>query len=279
MNEMKLLTLNTHSLVEQDYERKLHVFADAVAEIRPDVIALQEVSQSITASPVSGELRGFFPLGEDESIRADNHAYRVSELLRERGAEYHWTWLPIKVGYGRYREGVALLSRSPISEAEIVLLSSSDDPLNWKTRKLLGIRTEEYPDEWFYSAHYGWWNDPEEPFSAQWERTLLHLNERERVWLMGDFNSPAQIRGGGYSLTMSSGFHDTYTLAESKDDGTTVSGSIDGWKGSGDAMRIDLILCNRRVKVLSSQVVFNGVNHPVVSDHYGVMTVIERSGI
>ena len=42
---MKLLTLNTHSLVEENYSEKLSIFVKAVAEIKPDIIALQEVNQ------------------------------------------------------------------------------------------------------------------------------------------------------------------------------------------------------------------------------------------
>ena len=44
---MKLMTLNTHSLAEPEYERKLAVFAQVAARNMPDVIALQEVNQTI----------------------------------------------------------------------------------------------------------------------------------------------------------------------------------------------------------------------------------------
>ena len=43
---MKLMTLNTHSLEEEDYEAKLHAFAEGVCRAEPDIIALQEVNQS-----------------------------------------------------------------------------------------------------------------------------------------------------------------------------------------------------------------------------------------
>ena len=44
---MKIITLNTHSIIEQDYERKLSDFADMIKIEKPDVFALQEVNQSI----------------------------------------------------------------------------------------------------------------------------------------------------------------------------------------------------------------------------------------
>ena len=46
---MKLLTINTHSHIEKDYDRKCDIFVDAVLRHRPDVIAMQEINQSIKA--------------------------------------------------------------------------------------------------------------------------------------------------------------------------------------------------------------------------------------
>ena len=44
---MKILTLNTHSIIEDNYERKFDIFTDAIFRLRPDVIAMQEVNQSM----------------------------------------------------------------------------------------------------------------------------------------------------------------------------------------------------------------------------------------
>ena len=48
---MKIMTLNTHSLAEPEYESKLAAFAGSLVQIKPDIIALQEVNQSRTLSP------------------------------------------------------------------------------------------------------------------------------------------------------------------------------------------------------------------------------------
>ena len=73
MISIKLLTLNTHSLVERDYNKKLHAFTETVMEIMPDVIALQEVNQTCSEMAVNdikknlyveisnGLLHGFCP--------------------------------------------------------------------------------------------------------------------------------------------------------------------------------------------------------------------------
>ena len=277
---MKLLTLNTHRLVEDNYPQKLNDFVNAIALEQPEIIALQEVNQTIDGTAVSHEPAGYFPCAEGIVIREDNHVYNVVRMLRERGINYHWTWLPIKKGYGCFDEGLALMSRSPILETEIVTVSGIDDRSNWKTRKLLGIRTQALSDEWFFSVHYGWWSDTEEPFREQWIRTAVHMTKYDFVWLMGDFNAPADVRGEGYDLIKRSYWQDTYDLAENKDSGVTVGRAIDGWRdnlGGATGMRIDQIWCNTNAVVTDSRVIFNGAVHPVVSDHFGVMINYERS--
>ena len=251
---MKLWTINTHSISEADYERKLVEFADAAAKHRPDIIAMQEVNQLHT--------------GPDTGAHEDNHALRAVRLIEERGVCYYWCWLPVKLGFGKYDEGLAILSLSPIAEKEEILISRSSDYFNWKTRKILGVRCEG-SSEWFYNVHMGWWDDDEEPFSEHWKR----LSERVKgksCWLMGDFNSRADARGGGYDLVRSSGFYDTFELAEERDGGATVIKSIDGWKGNTDAMRLDYIFTSEKQRIKKSRVIFNGGELPVISDHFGV---------
>ena len=276
---MKLLTLNTHSLVEEHYSEKLEAFVQAVSEEQPDIIALQEVNQTITEMCVK-IAQGYIPCAEGITIRQDNHIYHATEMLKSRGICYFWTWLPLKKGYDKYDEGIALMSRSPILETKIVQTSSINDYNNWKTRKILGIRTEAAPKEWFFSVHYGWWDDPDEPFQGQWQRTKDALTDHSRMWLMGDFNSPAEVRGEGYDMIRQDGWHDCYLLAEEKDCGITIGKVIDGWKDkttSTDGMRIDQIWCSEKHKIISSEVIFNGTNRSIVSDHYGVIVNYERS--
>lgn len=267
---MKLLTLNTHSLVEENYPEKLESFVSAIAHEQPDIIALQEVNQSISAPEVTAcKLKGFTPCGRIP-VKTDNHAYNTVKMLSERGIRYNWTWLGIKEGYEKYEEGIALLSRSEIAETHMLTISRTDDRRNWKTRKIIGINTD---GQWFYSVHLGWWNDEDEPFREQWKKLCGHLPRGGRIWLMGDFNSPAHIRSEGYDMIENDGWYDSYVLAENKDRGITVEKSIDGWRNgiSSQGMCIDHIWCNKQVEITSSQVIFNGINYPVISDHYGVI--------
>ncbi len=276
---MKLLTLNTHSLIEDNYEQKLLEFTRAVSKELPDVIALQEVNQSMSAKEAADGLEGCFPANKNAVIRMDNHVYRAAKILDRMGIHYSWTWLPVKCGYGVYEEGIALMSRSPITAVSTPLVSGINDYYNWKTRKLLGICTENSPHEWFYSVHLGWWDDREEPFGKQWENTAQHMQKHEKVWLMGDFNSPAEVRNEGYDVISADGWQDSFLIAQQKDDGITVPKVIDGWRHKtldSTGMRIDHIWCSEKADVKSSQVIFSGKNYPIVSDHYGVMVEVNE---
>ncbi len=293
---MKCFTLNSHSLAEPAYEEKLEQFIEGIAAEEPDIMALQESSQSICAEEISEHeltASGFFPcplvsvgekaVAETVKIRRDNHAFQIAVSLRSRGLPYYWTWTGAKIGYGKYDEGMAMFSRYPVLSASQFYLTASHDYQNWKTRKALSlsIRTEKEVAS-FACVHMGWWKE-EDPFSAQWERLLTHLRpllEKGHVWLIGDFNSPSQAKGEGYDLIRNSGWRDTYLMAEKKDSGVTVPGQIDGWRNQGEisGMRIDYVWLSPRseqeqpIRICSSNVLFNGKTLPVVSDHYGVLT-------
>lgn len=254
---------------------------EAVSKELPQVIALQEVNQTCCEAIVpKEELSGFVSCNKETIVRRDNHVYNVVKLLNEKGMEYYWTWLPIKKGYGKYDEGIALMSLSPIVDTKVIHISNIDDYNNWKTRKILGICTEESTREWFFSVHFGWWEDEDDPFKSQWNITNAHMTGQDMVWIMGDFNSPAEVRNEGYDLIKKSHWYDSYVIAQKKDNGITVERVIDGWKekiSDTNGMRIDQIWCNKAVKVKSSKVLFNGRNYPVVSDHYGIIIDYERN--
>ena len=116
----------------------------------------------------------------------------------------------------------------------------------------------------------GWWHDEVEPFKPQCDRLMSEVNSKRLSILLGDFNNNANIEKEGYDYLLSYGLWDTYTLAEKKDIGATVEGEISGWIGNKKALRIDLILCNEKLTVKESRVIFNGENKPVISDHFGV---------
>lgn len=272
---MKLLTLNTHSLVEPDYEAKREIFINFIVKEQPDIFALQEVNQTAFALQLLDTQLGYCPCPHNMiPLKVDNHAAFVAQMLEERGIHYYWSWLPAKIGYDKYDEGMAVFSRTPITAVENLLLSKTNDYNYWKTRRALGICTGNV---WYYAVHMGWWKDEEEPFLDQWKKLSATASVKDKAFLLGDFNSEADVRNEGYDLILNSGWQDTYCLAQQRDDGYTVVQVIDGWRDYPDAdakKRIDQIWCSKAVTVKSSRVVFNGTHESQVSDHAGILIEI-----
>lgn len=266
---MKLLTLNTHSLIDRNYSKHLEFFCDAVAKIKPDIIALQEVNQTSFARKAERP-KNFTPCGS-VALRESNHALKVYDMLKNLGICYNFTWAGVKNGYKIFDEGLSVFSLAPIEKAELIYLSKSHNYADWRTRAALLVKSGE---NYFCSVHFGWWEDKKEPFLHQWESLYRHLDFPQNVFLMGDFNCPADVRGEGYDRVLADGFFDTYTLSEKKDDGFTIRGKIAGWENAKktESQRIDYIFSREKCVPKSSFVIFDGKNFPMVSDHFGIVT-------
>ncbi|WIY61702.1 endonuclease/exonuclease/phosphatase family protein [Bacillus arachidis] len=257
---MKLLTLNCHSWQEENQIEKIRHLAKTIQEEDYDVIALQEVSQSIKAQNVC------------RNKKKDNYGLVLLAELEKLGLRnYNIVWDFSHIGYDIYEEGLAIITKHPIVKQNSFFISESKDISYWKARKIVSV-TISYKGKniTLYSCHLGWWNDEEEPFQDQVDCLIKNVNGNELSFLMGDFNNNARLQGEGYDYLMQKGFYDTYELALKKDEGTTVQGKIAGWDENKQNLRIDLILSNKPTTVLSSKVIFNGVNRNVISDHFGV---------
>ena len=268
---MKLFTLNAHSLQGDEPRKNLERLAAFLLEERPEVVAIQEVNQPMDAPPLDpAELPGgYVPSGSARPTREGCFAAELAALLAPRA----WTWLPVKISYGRYEEGLALFSlAAPIEEVRTLLLSPCDDFQNWRTRKALGVRLG---GAWFWCLHMGWWDD-EDPFAEQWKRLEAGLPQGP-AWLLGDFNVPAHVQNQGWDLVHASGWEDSYLLAKERDGGITVQGPIDGWKDQREGLRIDYIWHRGPVETARSRTVLNGKDGPAVSDHFGVLAETEES--
>ncbi|MGV8981756.1 endonuclease/exonuclease/phosphatase family protein [Clostridium sp.] len=259
---MKLLTLNCHSWNEEYQEEKMKIIANTIIEKSYDVIALQEVNQSINENIAYS------------NIKQDNFALVLLKELETLGCkEYTMLWDFSHIGYEIYEEGVSIITKHKIAEkgAHSFFISNSKDKEFWKTRVIVGVSVKvdsEIID--FYSCHLGWWKDEEEPFSKQADKLLQNMKKDRLTFFMGDFNNNAFIREEGYDYLMGKGLKDTFILASEKDCGITVKGKIDGWDSNSNDLRLDLILVNKDVDVKYSKVIFNGENGLLVSDHYGL---------
>lgn len=251
---MRLLTLNCHSLVESDYEKKVELFCRGVGRMKPHIIALQEVNQTIDACPVEERSR--------YSLRADNHILRVRELLKKQGLNYNFVWRGMKEGYGRYEEGLGILALQEIDEVDFVPLTRLRD--DWKMRYALGVRTG---NRWFYSVHTGRWDDNDEPFWTQIER-LREVVRGKPAIIMGDFNCPDKSEG--YKILRRTGWQDIWGTAPIRCGCATAKGDIDGWGDGEKMMRIDYMFSTVPIEVRECRVVFTKHDYGAVSDHNGV---------
>lgn len=266
---MRILTLNTHSLVEEDYEKKIELFSRGVRRMKPRVIALQEVNQSNGAPTVAqcgvrsvecginnpSELCGY-------PLRADNHILRVRELLKKQGLNYNFVWRGMKEAYGMYEEGLGVLTRDEICDTHFVPLTPFRD--DWKMRYALGVKVD---DMWFYSVHTGRWDDSDEPFWGQIEK-LREVVRGKSAIIMGDFNCPD--KSDGYKILKATNWQDIWGTAPIRCGCATAKGDIDGWDRGEKLMRIDYIFSTFPVDVKEARVVFTKNDYGVVSDHYGL---------
>jgi len=274
---MKVLTLNTHAWMEEDPYDKIEKIVDRIEEQTHRFVALQEINQSMDKARIEDPF--FIKAGGDDpkvDIKADNFALLIVKELRARGLEYYWSWTANHIGYDRYDEGVAILSLHPF-DAESILVSDCRDYTHHYTRRVLKASVKDASEDWaVLSCHYSWWEDGEgrQLFKQEWDKTLSLLEDDKRTSLlvMGDFNNEASVKGEGYDRVQETAPYlaDSYIAAKDKIGEATVSSAIDGWNDHPDEKRIDYIFTDKRKRVETYRVVFDGREGPLVSDHFGI---------
>ena len=264
---MKLLTFNCHSWQEENQLDKIKYLAEVISEKNYDVIAFQEVSQSINSTGLQGNLK------EDNFV-----VLLKKELDKITESSYEFYWDFSHIGYDIYEEGLAIMSRHKFKNNESFFISKSDDRTYWKTRKIVKSSIEISNKEIdFYSCHLGWWNDQEEPFNYQADKLLEKMDNNKTSFFMGDFNNSAFVKNEGYDYLISKNLNDLYLQAESTESecSATAKGKIDGWEENSQKIRLDLILSNKSLKVKKADIIFNDINKKIISDHYGVELELE----
>lgn len=262
---MRLLTLNCHSWMEENQIEKIKYLAKIIKENQYDVIALQEVSQSIEKNIIKGK------------IKEDNFVHLLNEELKkieEFNYNYNYIWDFSHIGYDIYEEGLAILTKHNIDEKESFYITKSSEKDFYKSRKIIKCTVNiDNTKINFFTCHLGWWNDEEESFKHQVKKLINKIDGLS--FIMGDINNDAMIRNEGYDYLISNSLIDTYNLATEKDDGITVPGEIAGWEGQNDKKRLDVILTNKSVNVKKSNVIFNNKNKNIISDHFGVDVILD----
>ncbi|MGM0125287.1 maltose 6'-phosphate phosphatase [Enterococcus sp. AZ194] len=270
---MNLLTLNTHSWIEEKPLDKLEALAQVIHAKDVAVIALQEVNQRIDSAKVTLD-ETFHPTVKQVAIHEDNFAYLLVKRLKELGSNYHWCWMPSHIGYDIYEEGAAILSKTPL-EAESLVVSETKEFTDYHTRCLIGATTELGGKTiYVMSSHFSWWIDQNSGFSYEWRNTKELLSKkRQPIFMLGDLNNPAHIIGEGYGQVLASQLPltDSYLLAEEIVGDATVEKIIDGWENNNERLRIDYIFTSELFEVSNYEVIFDGKETPIVSDHFGIL--------
>ena len=284
---MKLLTLNTHSWMEANAQQKMNYLAQHIAAEKYDVIAFQEINQSRFApkAPLKDDFY-YLPSKKRQVIHKNNFAFVLQQILLKMGIAYYWTWFPCHLGYRLYDEGVAIFSRHPIEKVHGYVISSKEPYFSQKRRGVVGIEmTIKNENMLFYSCHLsGWQEGKKNPFLEEWlrlENTLAALYPDQKIVLLGDFNASANRRGKGYDwVTKVSGWQDTYALTPApKGKFTFPSHQTGSTYQKQQRRRIDYILCNYKPTVLSAEIIFDGKDTPLISDHCGLKVSLDAYGL
>ena len=280
---LKLLTLNAHSLHgnEAERNRKMKALCDLLEEERPHIISLQEVNQPLDAPMADTDhIEGYYRAATCESpvpLKKGNFAIELAWNMAERGIPYHFTFLPVKRGYGIYDEGLAVFSTSPIRTACGFYISREKNYEDHNTRMALLVKIKDR-DIMICNLHTSRYDHAPDPFYDQWKRLISRLPEEKRIFLMGDFNCPAEIRGEGYDRVCESGYFDSYRVADERIGGRgTAEEGIDGWVDGKMCGRIDYIFSDfyPDADKITYTRVLDGERGERVSDHFGVMVEFE----
>ena len=268
---MKVLTLNTHSWLEENQLEKCKMIAQEIATGDYDIIALQEVNQTIAAQTIVPD--GLYcPTDTLVEIKEDNFALRLVEELQLLDCDYYWSWTYSHVGYDIYHEGNALLSKQPIIAKEY-LASQATDVWDHTTRKnLSGVTEADGQIVQVVSCHFSWWQDGK--FAYEWQQTEAFLAERaDTLLILGDLNNDAASSGHQLVLDSSLQLQDSFLTATETIGEASVVKAIDGWQDNREALRIDYVFASNDLQATEYEVVFDGTRTPIVSDHFGIKVV------
>lgn len=259
---LTILTLNLHTWQEPDQLAKFDRIADFIAANGVDIVCFQECAQHRDA-----------PLLADGVLREDNAAHLMRERLRSRGLEYGLAWDWAHYGWSQWEEGVAVLSRLPMTDSASRWVSESrsrTDALG--SRKVLRVRVEVpgFGPVDAYSAHLSW---ASAGLPTQVAALLDWIDDTETgaaaVIVAGDFND--EPGGVGYEAMRAAGFGDACEAAPP--DSAPTAFVTTTWK-----TRIDHVWTRPgtgRLVPDSTRIVFTGDREPIVSDHFGVLARFE----
>lgn len=270
---MKLLTLNTHSWIEDKADLKFEQLIEHLMLENYDVIALQEVNQAIASPHISIQPASFIPVKNQAPLRQNNFAYCIVERLKQAGYTYYFSWQLSHIGYEIFEEGNAILAKTRFS-AKALTVSDKHDITDYRTRVNL-VATFDSEKFSVASCHFSWWDTPNTGFASEWQNFCHQTITDKNEWIVcGDFNAPAFETA--YQLVMDTNkLEDSYKIAKIREGEATIKQKIDGWEDNTKPLRIDYIFVPKQVEVTRYQRVLDGSHSPIVSDHFGVQITMD----
>lgn len=261
---LKVLILNLHCYQEEHQDRKFSQIAKAIDELAVDVVCFQEVAEHWNHGH-----------GDWDS----NSANIINQRLK-RPFHLYSDWSHI--GFDKYREGVAILSRYPLKRSQSCYVSDSHDVHSIHSRKVAMAQIDvPYLDVInVFSAHLSWWEDG---FQQQFQRLCDWADSQsdaavKTTLLCGDFNITAGT-AGYRQVVEANQYEDQYLAANARGLFEKIFRVDDPhWQHyPTDDYRIDYIFMNKQshLRVTSARVLFTDRDYGRVSDHCGYLMTFE----
>jgi len=261
---LSVMILNLHCYQEDNQDFKFSQIAKAITELEVDVVCLQEVAEL---------------WNNGHGDWNTNSAKIINDRL---DSPYHlytdWSHL----GFDKYREGVAILSRFPILKQESKYVSNSHSAHSIDSRKVVMAQVH-VPCMGlinFFSAHLSWWDGG---FPEQFKRlgkwaASNQTGDVSATLLCGDFNITAGSEG--YNLVVKSNEYDDQFLAANSHGVFEKIFKVNDphWQHYlADDYRIDYIFMNKAsgLRITSGKVLFTDEDYGRVSDHCGYVMTFE----
>lgn len=261
---LKVLILNLHCYQEEEQDYKFSQIARAIDELDVDVVCLQEVAEL---------------WNNGQGDWSTNSARIINERLQK---PYHLVTDWSHLGFDRYREGVAILSRYPVVRHEAKYVSASQDPYDIHARKVVmaQIKVPNVGLVNVFSSHLSW---VEDGFAEQFAKLRawagsLHGKTVRATMLCGDFNIKAG--SAGYEVVVDSKeYEDQYLAAKAPAVFSRIFHSRKPhWQRYlAEDHRIDYVFMHKAsaLRVTSGRELFTEQDYGRVSDHTGYLMTFE----
>jgi len=259
---LSLMILNLHCYQEANQDEKFNQIAKAINELDVDMVCLQEVAE----------------LWNNGNGDWQSNAARIINERLPTPFYIHTDWSHL--GFDRYREGVAILSRYPMCNHDARYVSDSHDAFSIHSRKVVmaEITVPFLGAVNVFSAHLSWWEDG---FAGQFQRLQAWAAEKHgahvnATLLCGDFN--VAVGSPGYRLAVAGGRYDDQFLAANGNQLAEQNFRQQDpyWQSyNADDYRIDYVFMNKgsELKAVSARVLFTEGDYGRVSDHNGYLLV------